>query len=422
MIKVLIVEDNEEKYIKVSSFIKSHYSEVTIKQCTYLNNARVELINEYYDLLILDIQLPEFENQGVKEDAGLSLLQEIQATITARRQRRNGIKSPSYVLVLTAHDVSYKRFEKQFQQTIFKVAKYDGISDKWHAPLVHSIEHVLTNKQIAATRQKEFDYDLGIICALESELSVLFSLGWDLESERNNTDSSVFFFKARLNIDGKEIKVICNTPDHMGTNDTAIVTSKMIDYYKPRVIVMFGIAAGIQNQVNLGDIIFASTCYSHETGKYIEENGETVFLPTTSHVNASSNLVSIAKELKFTNDIFIDFHNSFCGNKPSNPPSIHIGPMSSGNAVIANDKILKGLIKNERKLLGVDMEIYGLYRACYLSKHPIPKFIAFKSVSDFADNNKNDDYHQYCKYMNGQIINHLISDVFISRGVFEPES
>lgn len=422
MIKVLIVEDNEEKYTKVFNYINSRYSEITIKQCTYLNNARGELINEYYDLLILDIQLPEFENQAVKKEAGLSLLQEIQATITARRQRRNGIKSPTYVLVLTAHDESYKSFEKHFQQTIFKVAKYDGISDSWHAPLVHSLEHVITNKQVAATRQKEYDYDLGIICALESELSVLFSLGWELQSERDNTDSSVFFFKTKLNIEGEEIKVICNTPDNMGTTDTAIATSKMIDYYKPKVIVMFGIAAGIQNQVNLGDIIFASTCYSHETGKYIEENGETVFLPTTSHVNASSNLVSIAKELKFTNDIFNDFYSSYSGNKPMHPPRIHNGPMSSGNAVIANDKILKGLIKNERKLLGVDMEIYGLYRACYLSKHPTPKFIAFKSVSDFADNNKNDEYHQYCKYMNGQIINHLISDVFITRGVFESDT
>ncbi|MBU8879231.1 hypothetical protein BGM26_09575 [Bacillus sp. FJAT-29790] len=422
MIKVLIVEDNEEKYTKVSGFIQTHYSEVTIKQCTYLNSARGELINEYYDLLILDIQLPEFENQGVKEDAGLSLLQEIQATITAHRQRRNGIKSPTYVLVLTAHDNSYKSFERRFQQTIFKVAKYDGISDSWHAPLVHSLEHLITNKQMAATKLKEYDYDLGIICALESELSVLFSLGWDLVSERNHTDSSVFFFKSKLDVDGEEIKIICNTPDHMGTTDTAIVTSKMIDYYKPKVIVMFGITAGIENQVNLGDIIFASTCYSHETGKYIEENGETVFLPTTSHVNASSNLVSIAKEMKFENEIFSKFYCSYTGNKPNNPPSIHIGPMSSGNAVIANDKILKGLIRNERKLLGVDMEIYGLYRACYLSKHPVPKFIAFKIVSDFADNNKNDDYHQYCKYMNGQIINYLISDVFINRGIFDPES
>lgn len=419
MIKVLIVEDNKEKYERVSQFIESYNKKIQISMCSNLNAARGELIDEYYDLLILDIQLPEFENQGVKKDAGLALLQEIQFSVVARRRRKTGLKPPGYVLLLTAHDESLKKFEKQFFETIFKVAKYDGVSDSWHAQLVNSLEHVITNKETAASRTKEFDYEIGIICALQSEFSILFSLGWELESERIASDSNIFFFKTTLNIGGRSIKIVCNTPDYMGTTDTAISTLKMIDYYKPKVILMFGIAAGIKGQVDIGDFIFASTCYSHETGKYIEEDGDTIFLPTTSHVNASSNLVSLARELKFSDKILAEFHTLYLDKKPDLPPKIHIGPISSGNAVIANDKILKGIIKNERKLLGVDMEIYGLYRACYLSKYPMPNFIAFKSVSDFADNTKDDTFHNYCIFLNGQMINHLISNIFISRGIID---
>lgn len=417
MLKILIVEDNKEKFNKICEYIYSINKDVSIKHCAYLHCARSELINEYYDLLILDVQLPEFENQKIMEEAGLSLLKEIQDSLGSKRVRKYGIKCPIYVLVLTAHENSLKNFEANFQQTVFKVAKYDGTSDNWHSSLFHSIEYVISSRQIAATKSIEYNYDLGIICALESELSVLFSLGWDLKSERHDSDSSIFFFKTKLNIDGKEINIICNTPDHMGTTDTTIATLKMVDYYKPKVIVMFGIAAGIKGQVSIGDILFASTCYSHETGKYIENNGILEFWPTTSHINASSNLVSIAKELKFEKDLFKEFYDSFQGIKPPHFSTVHIGPLSSGNAVIANDKVLAGILKNERKLLGLDMEIYGLYKACYLSKNPIPSFIAFKSVSDYADVQKNDDFHAYCNYINGRLINYLIRDVFIKNQI-----
>lgn len=53
--------------------------------------------------------------------------------------------------------------------------------------------------------------------------------------------------------------------------------------------------------------------------------------------------------------------------------------------------------RNWRKLIGVEMETYRVYRACYESPDPKPRFVSFKSVCDFAAE-KSDDWQEYAAY------------------------
>ena len=50
------------------------------------------------------------------------------------------------------------------------------------------------------------------------------------------------------------------------------------------------------------------------------------------------------------------------------------------------------------------MEIYGLYSAVENTSGEKPKVFALKSVCDFADVDKDDDYQTYCSYMSANVL------------------
>jgi nucleoside phosphorylase len=54
--------------------------------------------------------------------------------------------------------------------------------------------------------------------------------------------------------------------------------------------------------------------------------------------------------------------------------------------------------KNWRKLIGVEMETYGVYRAVHESPEPKPRVVSFKAVCDFAAE-KSDSWQEYAAFM-----------------------
>ena len=78
-------------------------------------------------------------------------------------------------------------------------------------------------------------------------------------------------------------------------------------------------------------------------------------------------------------------------------PKLHLGPMPSGASVICDESLFKEIIRPQhRKCVALDMETYGVYYACENSLNSQIKFLSIKSVSDFADEEKSDDYHEFC--------------------------
>lgn len=91
-----------------------------------------------------------------------------------------------------------------------------------------------------------------------------------------------------------------------------------------------------------------------------------------------------------------------------------IGPIASGASVVTDPQIVEDIIINQdRDVLGIEMEIYGMYYASYCGLSPKPKFIALKSVSDFANHGKNDDYHAYASYTSAKAFEILAKEYFI---------
>lgn len=77
---------------------------------------------------------------------------------------------------------------------------------------------------------------------------------------------------------------------------------------------------------------------------------------------------------------------------------MYIGPVASGAAVLGDSEMAESIVRQQRKLIGIEMESYGVFAAADESPLPQPKAFSIKSVSDFADSGKGDSYQKYAAY------------------------
>ena len=75
---------------------------------------------------------------------------------------------------------------------------------------------------------------------------------------------------------------------------------------------------------------------------------------------------------------------------------------------------MKEIIDNQvRDLIAVEMEVYGVYYAANWAISPRPQFIAIKSVCDYADAEKNDDFHDYAAYTSVRVFEKMAKEYFV---------
>src|SRR5215213_3209313 len=78
---------------------------------------------------------------------------------------------------------------------------------------------------------------------------------------------------------------------------------------------------------------------------------------------------------------------------------------TTGSAVIASERRLASVMQQHRKVVGLDMELFGFHRAVELSGQQIHAFSA-KVVVDKANEAKGDELHEY-----GCVVSAAMSDL-----------
>jgi nucleoside phosphorylase len=94
------------------------------------------------------------------------------------------------------------------------------------------------------------------------------------------------------------------------------------------------------------------------------------------------------------------------GKKPDYELRAHFGPLASGAAVVANRDVFEMLLNQHNNLLGIEMEAYGVGIACKGSGKPRPLPLIMKSVCDYADKDKDDDYQEYAAHTSALLLYH----------------
>lgn len=390
MKRILIVDDNYDNQKIVARLLKD-FNNVEIESKNTVKNAIDELKSKKYDLVITDLFLPLNLGDEINGNGAIELLKQIE-------QNENVFK-PTYIIGITSHKDAYNQYINDFNKKGWRLYINDASLSECELKenIVNYIQH---------SPKENDNVDILIITALPKELDQILDLPFNWKSQSSHSHTLHF---GNIREKDKDLRILAVSCLHMGIAASASLTSKLGTLFKPQLILMSGIAAGIKGKVNLGDILVAEYCWDWGSGKKTQINGQSVTKQAPHQISMplkyKDSFVQLSKNKQFLDTLFVAYQ----GNKPSSSLNLHVGPLATGSVVLEDESIVVSIIEQHRNTLGIEMEAYGV---AYASELLGIDSIIIKSVCDFADIAKNDDYQSYAAYTSAKAIEKFIQEIY----------
>ena len=168
----------------------------------------------------------------------------------------------------------------------------------------------------------------------------------------------------------------------MGHTQAASACGDAIRRFEPRYVLLVGIAGGVaKNGVSLGDLLLPDQVADYELAKITREGSSVRW-----QVHQVDQRLLIAAQ----NHAGGDLADTAARRPEPGRPRVHIGPICTGNKVVADDSLADQLREVWIKLIGVEMEAGGVANAVAQSARR-PGFFMIRGVSDLADADKDSD-------------------------------
>jgi nucleoside phosphorylase/CheY-like chemotaxis protein len=388
-VKILIVDDERAKISRLLKLLEESgvpRANVTVAQTGI--DARRLLVDTRFDLLILDVAIPTHPGDLPDKRGGIGLLEEL--------IQRDIYKRPLSVVGLTGFEELHAEFGTFFHSHLWTLDYYDPASTGWVERLTAKVRYILARSN--EHDRPQYSTDVCVITGLvEPELKGIRDLPWSW-SVAHSLDEVSYFYEGQFLSGGRPHTVIAAAAPRMGMVAAAVLTIKMIARFRPRVLVMTGICAGFEDKASIGDVLVADPVWDWQMGKRL--NGAFQFEPDQIDIPTliSSRFVQLAEDQQF----WFDIHRRFQGKKPDRLPTIKVGPVSTGSVVLSDARLTSAIREQHRKMLGVELELYGVYAAARDSSPPLPLTFGMKSVADYADERKSDDYQTFAAYVSSR--------------------
>lgn len=406
MIKILVVDDKIEKQgniAKVINNICAGRDDIEIKTVSYIVDAKDVLSRTTVDIMILDICLPLRVGADLQRDGGIKLLKEINGSVR--------YTYPRFVIALSEHEELTREFSLE-AGIIHTSIYYNLASNEWNIRLGECIKTAISIMANNIVR-RSYNYDIAVICALPEEMELVKEGIQDIVEIKITDDDYIFYTGYYLKGE-KKIRVVIAQSTQKGMVPAATLTTRLIYNFAPRYIVMTGITAGIRGKVHMGDAVVAEYVWDYGAGKEIIDGEEAIHRNTIEQIAIEPQIANMVRRLSADSTALADIKRQFKGPKPDFDLQLHLGPVATGAAVLANVDKVKNIQNNQiRDVIAVEMEIYGVYYAARWAISPKPHYIAIKSICDFADETKADEYHYYASYVSAKIFEKLAIDYFI---------
>jgi nucleoside phosphorylase/CheY-like chemotaxis protein len=414
MINILIVEDNAHKLETVLRLLRDDLliEDKFLSSASDIKSAKRLLMHNFYDLLILDLVLPIEKDDEASPEKGIRFLNDINSN--------DRLNSPIHIIGLTERDDLTQQFDQIFHSYLWHLINYKASEANWQDKLKNLINHLIsTRNSFFDKHQKEIECDIAIITALNTpEFDSVLNLSQNWKIIEFPGDA-VRYHSTSFEKGEKKIKIIAACTDQMGMTATASLTTKICLIFKPNYIFMAGICAGLkERELNFGDVLIAEQSWDYGSGKMKEivHDGtvqDMKFEPDPRPIPLCPELKAKVNNFLRKDTIRLKIQSDWKGgNKSTFVLQAKLGPVASGSYVISSDNILQEIKSHQRKLLGVEMEAYGLYHAAENSPYQFTKPIMIKSVSDFGDSAKNDGYQEYAAYTSSRFIYEFIMEEF----------
>ena len=405
--KLLLVDDDPRRYRRLMDRLaEAGVSREDVQFATSANDARDLLETEQFDLMVVDIILPLRPEDEPQERHSIDLINELIDF--------GNLKRPRQIVGLSAFDPAAVSARPFFAERLWTVVQYSDSNDDWIAQINNCINYIIGTSE--SQIRECLDADIVIICALDNpELRAVLELPWNWQPSRP-IDDITFVHEGTVQLSGNSYKIIAAVATRMGMVQAALLTSKLVDRVKPRLVVMTGICAGLPGKTNIGDVLLADPVWDWQSGKRMKEAGEPKFSISPHQIAVDSAVRSRFEQLRADRQAFALIAAG--RNEATVLPKLVIGPVVSGSAVLADGTIANNIREQHRDLCGIEMEAYGVYSAVLMTCAPRPLVFSIKAVCDYADDKKSDNSQAFAAYMSAETLRLFI--VRFGEQIFKP--
>lgn len=227
--------------------------------------------------------------------------------------------------------------------------------------------------------------DFVIITALEEERDAMLSKLPGYQRLRRSEQDIRIYYRAKVEAafpDGEPLtyNVIVTTLLGMGRVEAANATSDAIRRWRPRYVLLVGIAGGIEAKgVQLGDVLISNQVVDYELQKLTDKGPQVRWQVHRVDAGLQGATLNLTQG---------EWQQEVKAERPTpGKPKRHIGPVATGDKVIAFGDTLEKYREVWPALLGVEMEAGGAASAIFQAAKQ-PGFLMIRGVSDFADQHK----------------------------------
>lgn len=387
MIQVLVADDDTVKTSRIIDAIGIVLGEeVRIQVARNLADAYAALAIAQYDLLILDLNMPRREGEPPRSRSGVEFLRSLSS--------KHDIRVPTSVVGLTAFDALAMEQESEFADIMSVLLRYDSTTNAWATRLQTLLVRIARAKSEVA--EEGYQTDLALVCAVrkvEMDAMLRLEASWKTEAGKGH---DVVYHLGEFKRSTSSLSVVGGCIDEMGMVPAAVFTGNLIAQFRPRYLAMIGIAGGVSG--GFGDLLIGDQFWDYGAGKVIRDGQQTAFDPAPHTISLDIGVRAQLCSFAATPGLMANVESGWAGPRPATRLAFHVGPMASGAAVVQDADFVAALRKRHRKLVGLDMEAYGVVYAANATTRPRPRVFVVKSISDLADADKSDTYQTYASY------------------------
>lgn len=361
-VKVIVCEDNIHKFNKIfDALIEFGVEETNVTRvCNLVEFSKHK--DGQFDLCIVDVMMPRLPGE-TPCDTGIEIIY--------MSESYGSYKIPTIAIT----EFSEKFFEQRdkFAEHGCLLFQYDAV-ESWRNAL----------RIILSQNVSKYTYDFIIFTAIKKERDAYLSI-IDLKAHKN-----IFGLECiECEISGKFGLIALQ--NQMGLVNSAITTTLFLAAFKPILIAMTGICAGVKGETELGQLLIPEYIWEHQVGKHREDG----FQHDNYQICLDLELRGKLSDYSFQDELVQKLEREF--NSDYRPPRIAkpiFSHFTSGSSVINNEEKMHDATQTHRKTTGLDMEVYGFFKAAQMCGQ-LNKAFCVKSVVDFGDGKKDNSIHDY---------------------------
>lgn len=396
-LSVLLVEDNPAKKRKLFERMRASpdiFSEPDVVGCAADAVKRLQDVS--YDLMVIDIIVPFRADGDPDEQNSIDLLSRIDEGI-------GNLNRPKHVLAISAEAPS-PTVAAFFAGRPWGCIHYREDTDE-ALDVIEKIARWIHRK--IAEEAKVSKCDIFVIAALEEPEFTALEAAFPEVGPLEPLDATQLVRYGEVDCDGQKISIALGFAQRMGPVASTVLCTKAIEILRPKVILMAGICGAVGDKANIGDLIVADASWDWQSGKYVDK-GTADFELAPHQLNIPAKTHSIFLKLKREAGFWANFHKDVIELKIDTPKLVR-GPVATGASVIADERVIQKIRDEQNKnVVGIDMETYGVYAACASAEYTVGA-VSLKSVCDKANKQKDDRYQPFAAKVSALAVKHLLS-------------